>query len=170
VVTDLAEIRRLATCKETENLDFRRYLKAHSCPEEPFHVLASEIEKQIDCRQCANCCRHTVVTVTEADIGAIAGYLKMPVREVVRLYTTTGPSGPSERILNHTGEACTFLDGNLCMIYEARPRVCRDFPHASLRARSLGGRMESLCRRASICPIAFNAIERYKQLIGYRSC
>ncbi len=169
VVTDVAETGRLAERNQAEYLHFRRYLRTRLCPDEPFRILAKEVERQIDCTQCANCCRHLIVNVTDADIGAIAAYLNVPTEAVVRLYTTADPAAPSRRILINTREACTFLDGNLCVIYEARPRACREFPHASLRARSLGGRLESLCNRAALCPIVYNTIELYKKRIGYRA-
>ncbi len=168
MVTDLKEIRRLSESSEAENVHFRRYLKAHHCSEEPLHAIAGEIEKQIDCTQCANCCRKGEVPATDADIVAIAHYLNVPVSEVIRLYTARDASDPARRILVNTGGACTFLDGNLCVIYDARPRACREFPYASHHERSLGGRMASLCRWASDCPIVFNALERYKELIGYK--
>lgn len=168
MVTDLEEIRRIAERKEAENVHFRRYLKAHHCPEEPFHVIASEVEKAIDCTQCANCCRHGAVTVTDADIEAVAAYLNIPASEVVRLHTAPDPAEPGQRILINTGNACTFLDGSLCVIYDARPRSCREFPYASHRERSLGGRMESLGKWVPLCPIVFNSMERYKELIGYK--
>src|SRR4051794_30843307 len=54
VLTDLVEIRRLGTSKEAENQDFRRYLSAHHHPVEPFQILATEIQRQVDCTACAN--------------------------------------------------------------------------------------------------------------------
>src|ERR1700680_2665798 len=40
VVTDLVEIRRLGEEKEEENLEFRRYLKAHPHADRLFHQVA----------------------------------------------------------------------------------------------------------------------------------
>lgn len=32
----------------------------------------------------------------------------------------------------HKGAACPFLDANnLCMIYETRPQICRDYPQGA---------------------------------------
>jgi hypothetical protein len=53
------------------------------------------------------------------------------------------------------------------MIYEVRPKTCRDFPHVSIGAHSLGSRPSSLARWAALCPIIFNALESYKHLTGY---
>jgi Fe-S-cluster containining protein len=78
------------------------------------------------------------------------------------------PRDGAEDCLN-SGEECVFLDGNLCMIYESRPKTCRNFPHVALGTHLLGGRPSSLARWAALCPIIYNALERYKHLTGYHS-
>jgi Fe-S-cluster containining protein len=168
VLTDLVEIRRLGTSKEPENQDFRRYLSAHHHRIEPFQILAAEIQKQIDCTACANCCRCSTVTVDYLEIETIARHLQCDVQHVMRQYTIADPDSLTTRVLKNTPQGCVFLDGNLCTIYESRPKACRDFPHVALSTRSLGARFSSLCRWASSCPIIYNALESYKHLVGYR--
>lgn len=167
VVTDLAEVFRLGTAKAEENLDFRRYLSAKHHADKTFQILASEVQKQVDCTACANCCRHSVVPVTKREIQTIAEYLGATGAAVTRLYTVPDPDAPARRILKSSMEGCVFLDGNLCMIYEVRPKACRDFPHIAVGTHSLGGRQSSLGRWAALCPIIFNALESYKHLTGY---
>ena len=167
MVTDLSEVFRLGTAKAGENLGFRRYLSAHHYTDRPFQILASEVQQQVDCTACANCCRHSVVSVNKLEIQNIAEQLGSTPEAITRLYTRPDPDAPALRILLNTGEGCVFLDGNLCMIYEARPESCRTFPHVGVGTRSLGGRPSSLARWAALCPIIFNALERYKRLTGY---
>jgi uncharacterized protein len=166
VVTDLAEVFRLGTAKAEENLDFRRYLSAHHYPEKPFQILASDVQREVDCTACANCCRHAVVSVTKWEIEIIAAYLGATPEETARLYTAPDPDAPALRTLLNS-EGCVFLDGNLCMIYEARPKACRDFPHVAAGTHSLGGRPSSHARWAALCPIIYNALEAYKHVTGY---
>ena len=168
VVTDLAEVFRLGTAKAEENLDFRRYLSAKHHADKTFQILASEVQKQVDCTACANCCRHSVVPVSKREIETIAEYLGATREAVTRLYTVADSDAPARRILRSSMEGCIFLDGNLCMIYEARPKTCRDFPHVAVGTHSLGGRSSSLGRWAALCPIIFNALENYKHLTGFR--
>jgi len=167
VVTDLAEVFRLGTAKVNENLAFRRYLSAHHYSDRPFQILASEVQQHVDCTACANCCRHSVVSVNKSEIEKIAGHIGTTSETVARLYTVPDPDAPALRILRNSGQGCVFLDGNLCMIYEARPKTCRDFPHVAVGKHSLGSRQSSLARWAPLCPIIFNALEAYKHVAGY---
>jgi Fe-S-cluster containining protein len=162
VVTDLVEIRGLTKGREAENLRFRRYVRNHHQDEGAFRVLAKEVEAQIDCTRCANCCRQTVVEVSDLEIAKIAGYLGMEPAEVIRLYTTIDdPDARGTRVIINRRNGCTFLDGNLCTVYDARPEACRRFPHLVNAQRSLGSRMASIFRRASYCPIVYNTLEAY---------
>jgi uncharacterized protein len=167
VVTDPAEVRRLSETKEAENLAFRRYLHDHHYSDEPFHVIAAEVEKEIDCKQCANCCRQTVVSVSAAEIQEIARYLRVDAADVARTSLEADARFPHEVFLRNGVEGCVFLDGNLCMIYEARPRVCREFPHLRGIKRSPATAMDAVCRRSAICPIVYNALEEYKHQLGF---
>jgi Fe-S-cluster containining protein len=54
---------------------------------------------------------------------------------------------------------CPLLDGNLCRVYEARPRTCREYPHLhnDFRAHSMARIQDTF-----ICPIVFNVVEGLK--------
>ena len=168
MVTDLAEVFRLGTAKVKENLAFRRYLSAHHYTGRPFQILASEVQQHVDCTACANCCRHSLVSVNKSELEKIAGHIGTTSEAVTRLYTVPDPDAPALRILRNSEEGCVFLDGNLCRIYKARPEACRDFPHVAVGKHSLGSRQSSLARWAPLCPIIFNALEAYKHVAGYQ--
>jgi Fe-S-cluster containining protein len=167
VVTDLAEVFRLGSAKAEENLAFRRYLRARHYSETPFQVLASELQQRMNCTACANCCRYSIVPVTKPEIESIAQHLRITPLEAVRLYTVPDPGAPALRNLLSSSEGCVFLDGNLCMVYEARPETCRKFPHIAAGTHSLGSRPASLAHWAALCPIIYNALEIYKHITGF---
>jgi uncharacterized protein len=167
VVTDLAEVFRLGSEKAEENLAFRRHLSAHHVGEEAFQILASDIQQQMDCTSCANCCRYSIVPVSKPEVESIAARIGVTAETVVRTYTVPDPGAPNSRILLNSSRGCVFLDGNLCTIYEARPKACRDFPHVAIGIHTLGSRLSSHARWASLCPIIYNALEEFKRLTGY---
>jgi Fe-S-cluster containining protein len=167
VVTDLAEVFRLGTAKVHENLAFCRHLHDRHVPDKPFQILANEVQQQVDCTECANCCRNSEVTVSKAEIDRIASYLDVSPETVIRLYTAAESEGSERRVLASFSDACVFLDGNLCMIYEARPKTCRDFPHVAVGSHTLGGRLASHARWAALCPIIYNTLEVYKRRTGF---
>ena len=84
MVTDLVQIKRLGEKKQVENERFRRYLKRHNFPELKFRRVAEEIESEIDCRACANCCRVAETDVTERDIDRLSRYLGLTPQRVRR--------------------------------------------------------------------------------------
>ena len=168
VTIDLVEIRERTAANREQNLAFCRYVHEHRHRIEEFQEIASRVQREIDCTACANCCRQTVVGVGPAEIGAIAGYLGMDEDLAMHRYTRPDPEDSQARVLKNEHNACVFLDGNLCTIYDVRPRACRDFPHVAPHCHSLGGRLSSLCRKAEICPIVYNAFEQYKERLGFR--
>jgi Fe-S-cluster containining protein len=159
---------RLGTAKAEENIAFRRYLAKHHHSDKPFQILANEIQQHVDCTACANCCRYSIVPVTQAEIEVIAAHLGETPETVTHLYTDPDPDSQLTRLLKSSPDACVFLDNNLCMIYEARPKPCREFPHIAIGTNSLGSRASSHARWAALCPILYNAIEEHKHLTGYR--
>lgn len=167
MVTDLAEVARLGAERAAENLEFRRWLTAHHVPESEFQMIATEVESRIDCRICANCCRHSVVPVDESELESIAREVGSPVEQTRHRYTVADEEEPSRRVLRLTENGCVFLEGSLCLIYAARPRTCREFPHVHAGDHTLGARTESHGRWAALCPIIFNALEEQKRRRGF---
>ena len=165
MLTDLVQIRRLGEKKRGENERFRRFLKSHSFPDRRFRRMAEDIEAQIDCQVCANCCRVATVKLSERDIEKLARFLGLPARQFVREYTVT--SEEEGLILKRSGQGCVFLDGTECTAYEARPQTCEGFPHLVRGAGSIASRMWQFIDRACYCPIVYNAIEAYKQVTGF---
>ena len=168
VVTDLGEVFRLGTEKAGENLAFRRFLANHHYPSGPFQIIAQEVQSHVDCTVCANCCRHGEVAVSGEDIAAIARHLGTTVDEVERLYLVGVAGAPAQHELRSTDAGCVFLDGTLCLIYEARPKACREFPHVATGSHTLGSRRSSQDRWVTLCPILYNAVEEYKRVTGFR--
>jgi uncharacterized protein len=167
VLTDLVQIRQLGEKKQVENEKFRRYLKRHNFPELKFRRVAEEIESEIDCRACANCCKVAETDVTKRDIERLSRYLGITPRQFILEYTTESAFDQKEPILRRRESGCIFLDGNDCTIYDARPDTCRDFPHLIRGAGSFESRMWQMVDRATYCPIVYNSLEAFKVMVKF---
>jgi hypothetical protein len=166
MLTDLVEIGRLGEKKREENLRFRRHLKTHGLNERRFRRIAEQIEEQIDCTVCANCCKVATARLTKRDVERLARHLRVKPGALLRDYSET--SEEEGLILRRTTAGCVFLDGTACTVYEERPASCRDFPHLVRGAGSLVSRMWEMPDRACYCPIVYNALEAYKVEAAFR--
>lgn len=166
MITDLVQIRRLGEQKRAENERFRKHIKTHDFPERKFRKMAEEIEAQIDCTQCASCCRSATVQVMERDIEKLARFLRVTPAAFVRDYTQPGEDGTD--LKKQANGDCIFLSGNECTVYDVRPSNCEDFPHLVRGKGSIAFRMWQFIDRACYCPIVYNALEAYKDEVHFR--
>jgi uncharacterized protein len=166
MITDLVQIARLGEQKRRENERFRRYIKTHNYVERRLKLIAQEIEDQIDCPECANCCRVATAKVTERDAAKLAKFLGLKIEAFVEQYTRL--DDVDGRVLNHSPETgCVFLDGNECTVYDARPNACELFPHTVKGEGSRASRMWQYIDRACYCPIVYNTMEAWKEETGF---
>ena len=166
MITDLVQIRRLGEKKRDENFRFRRWIKSHDFVERQFRRAAEEVHAQIDCRQCAECCRVTEVEITERDIEHLMRYLRVTRAQFMERYTAKGED--DTLILKRTPQGCVFLEGNDCTVYDARPADCERFPHLLRGNGSVAFRMWQFVDRATYCPIVYNWMEQVKGLTNFR--
>ena len=167
MITDLVQIRLLGEKKRAENERFRRHMKSHDHTDRILRRIAEGIEEQIDCTECANCCKVATAVVSERDVERLARYLRIPVARFLAEYTVE--SEEEGRILKRTDETgCVFLDGLECTVYEARPDTCQRFPHLVRGAGSIASRMWQFIDRACYCPIVYNALEAFKDELRFR--
>lgn len=102
-----------------------------------------------NCNKCPGyCCSYPNIELAEGDLERLAAHLGMTEAEVRKRHTAKstaeddGESGVNgkngkerKRALKHAddeyfGTICAFLDQETrqCTIYEARPKICREFP------------------------------------------
>jgi len=167
VITDLVQIRLLGEKKREENLRFRRHMKSHDHSDRILRRIAEGIEQEIDCTQCANCCRMATAKVTERDVQRLARHFRVKPQRIMSDYVVPDDEEGSILRRRENGE-CVFLSGNLCTVYEARPDVCRRYPHLVRGEGSIASRMWSMVDRASVCPIVYNSLEAFKEALRFR--
>lgn len=89
-------------------------------------ILHEKSFKDVDCLQCANCCKTTPAMVTKEDVNRISKVLNMSAKNFIKTYVLEDINGE----LSFKTVPCVFLkDNNECSIYEVRPKACRAYPH-----------------------------------------
>ncbi|MEO0469969.1 MAG: YkgJ family cysteine cluster protein [Bacteroidota bacterium] len=114
-----------------------------------------EVFEEIDCLDCANCCKTTSPVFTDRDIDRIARHLRMRPAEFVEQYLHLDEE--NDYVLNEA--PCPFLlADNCCMIYDVRPKACREYPHTN---RKRFHQVIGLTKKnAEICPATFEIVKR----------
>lgn len=80
------------------------------------------------CRRCGTCCRwEGYVYLTDQDVDRLSHHLGLDVGEFTEGYTRIGENRRALSLIDKEDGSCVFLSGNLCGVYPARPRQCREF-------------------------------------------
>jgi Fe-S-cluster containining protein len=158
LITNLAQIETIATHKEAENIQFKDYLKSidTNVIDRLVLQLVQQIEPQIDCTQCGNCCKTLMINVTKTEADHLALYLEQSRIEFDEKYLEKSTNG---MIFINT-IPCHFLKNNKCTIYNYRFEGCREFP--GLHLPKFTQRLFTIFMHYNRCPIVFNVIEELK--------
>jgi Fe-S-cluster containining protein len=115
----------------------------------------NQVFEEIDCLECANCCKTTPAILTTSDIKRIARHIDLPPKTFKHRYVLEDLDGE----LSFKSVPCVFLrEDNKCSIYEVRPESCRDYPHTASGA--FKKRLQIHRENMDICPAAFEIIRR----------
>lgn len=114
-----------------------------------------EAFEQIDCLQCANCCKNYSPRFKMPDIKRISKYLRMKEAQFIDTYLFLDPEG--DYVLQ--SHPCPFLGAdNKCDIYDERPRDCARYPYTDedvlLKQPNL------TLKNATVCPATHYVMER----------
>ncbi len=125
-----------------------------------FYQTLNEVERKIDCTQCANCCKVFHVGLHEEEIKRLADIKHTEYKDFVQQYVSIEhPTGIHFLKLN----PCIFLSNNLCTIYEQRPQACIHFPHPA--SMDVKHNIRRVLKNYTVCPIIFNTIEHCKKRV-----
>jgi Fe-S-cluster containining protein len=159
---DLHTIERVAKEKEEENWEFRSFLKQLDIEIEKLDAIVrqvtAEVTSQIDCTECGNCCKRVRPELDKEDITRFAKGLKISVEDLRDKYLIQNEDTGSNQIFNSL--PCPFLENNMCMNYECRPKACASYPH--LDKDEFVFRVWGVIENYAICPIVFNVYNQLK--------
>ncbi len=113
--------------------------------------------EKIDCLECANCCKSISPIIIDRDIDRIAKHLKMKRSELIDQYFEIDED--EDYVFRET--PCPFLmPDNYCMIYEVRPRACREYPHTD--RKRFYQILNLTYRNSFVCPAVYEVLETLK--------
>lgn len=145
---------------EKETRSFFKSIRKNKIREldDTVHALHKEAFDEINCLDCANCCRTLGPRLTDRDIEKIAQAMRLKPHEVVEQYLKVDED--NDYVFREM--PCPFLcSDNYCSIYENRPKACREYPHTD-RKKFIQIQALSI-KNAETCPAVFRILEELKQ-------
>jgi Fe-S-cluster containining protein len=116
--------------------------------------------KDVNCMECANCCKTMTPTFTKGDIDRIAKHTGMTRKEFRDKWLVKEEESGD---WVNTTQPCQFLDGNICSIYEVRPVDCAEFPHHNKKPFDLYN--DTFKNNLIHCPATMTLVDRLKKRI-----
>lgn len=149
---DLEFYKNQALQKQKEHKKFLENLKKK--PPKNLDYLVQEIHdevfQEIDCLQCANCCKTTGPLYTEKDIERISKFLKMKASDFEAKFLKIDED--NDKVLQNL--PCFFLShDNACQIYDVRPKACREYPHTDRKKICQINNL--MLKNTMICPATY---------------
>jgi len=158
---DPEKLRQEAQNKSKENKAFLTRLRKKKPKDldDQTHQLHHEVFEYADCLTCANCCKSISPIIIDRDIDRMARHLKMKPSAVIEQYLELDDEGDYV----YRTSPCPFLmPDNYCMIYEVRPRACREYPHTD---RKRFFQITNLTyRNTFVCPAVFDVVDKLKPI------
>ncbi|MDY0089685.1 MAG: YkgJ family cysteine cluster protein [Flavobacteriaceae bacterium] len=159
---ELNQLKNFAKDKNPENKKFFEKLKKKP-PKNLDYIMQNLHDdefRKTNCLECANCCKTTGPLFTTADIERISKHFRQKPQQFIEQYLRVDED--NDYVLQSV--PCVFLDNeNYCLIYDVRPKACREFPHTD---RKKFQQISNLTlKNVAICPAAYNIVEEMKKRI-----
>jgi Fe-S-cluster containining protein len=156
---DLEIFRKESTRKAAENKKFLNSLK-RSDPrdlDDRFHTAHDEIFAEINCLDCANCCKTTSPIFYQTDIERVSRAVGMKPGAFIEKYLRIDED--KDYVLKSA--PCPFLDSdNYCTVYDSRPKACREYPHTD--RKKMIQVLDLAMRNTMVCPAVLRIVEKLK--------
>ncbi len=129
------------------------------------HKLVASVDKSVwidvDCKECANCCKSMTPTFTAKDVKRISAHLGMTASAFKEKWLEKDPDN-GDWVNKST--PCQFLGkDNLCTIYDVRPSDCAEFPHHNKKPFDLYN--DTFIQNLDYCPATFTLVNRLRKKV-----
>ncbi len=155
----LSELRdkALKLAPETKSLFAKLKKKKPKNLDTTVHQLHDQVFEEINCLDCANCCKSISPTLYDKDIERLAKHFRIKPSKFIDEYLYVDNDG--DYVFKQT--PCPFLlPDNYCMVYESRPKACREYPHTD--RKKIYQILDLTLKNTEICPAVFDLVELLK--------
>lgn len=122
------------------------------------HHAHEEVFEEIDCLSCANCCKKLGPRLSDSDIKRLAKFLKIKPAKFIDKYLRVD----EDNDFVFKSMPCPFLmPDNYCMVYEVRPKACREYPHTD--RKRFYQILDLTQKNVETCPAVYEVVERIKE-------
>lgn len=139
--------------------EFLKWLNKHAPAniDTLMHELHNDVFEEVDCLECANCCKTVGPAIKDVDIDRLSKHMRIKPSKLIEQYMEMD----DENDYIFRSHPCPFLmDDNYCTVYEARPKACREYPHTDRRrAMQL---LQIHKKNIECCPAVFEVFKRLK--------
>lgn len=118
--------------------------------------------EEIDCLDCANCCKVMTPTFTKSDLSRISAHFNMSEKAFYDKWLKTDEDNGDK--VNRI-QPCQFLnlETNMCNIYAIRPEDCAKFPHFHKKPFADFNHIHK--QNIEYCPATFKFISKLQEKI-----
>lgn len=162
---DLSSFNEIASTRAKSNKRFLSSIKKSNPRkvDDAFHRLHEEVFEEVDCLQCANCCKTTSPIFYQTDIARASKALRMKPGYFIEKYLRIDED--KDFVLKSS--PCAFLDSeNYCSIYESRPKACREYPHTN--RKKMVQITDLTYKNTLVCPAVLEIVERLKNVLSHK--
>jgi uncharacterized protein len=142
--------------------EFLKWLQKNAPPhiDRLVHELHDDLFDEIDCLDCANCCKTVGPAIKDVDIERLSKYLKIKPSKLIEQYMEID----DEQDYVFRSHPCPFLcNDNYCSVYEGRPKACREYPHTD--RRRVMQLIQLHKKNIECCPVVFELFNRLKSTL-----
>ena len=120
-----------------------------------------QVWKELNCLDCANCCKTMSPTYTKKDVQRIASHLGMTEKAFREKWLYKDKTGD----WMNKKQPCQFLDlsTNMCNIYSVRPSDCAGFPHHT--KKKMVDYMHMYKQNIEYCPATYRVVEKIMERV-----
>ncbi len=120
-----------------------------------------QIFTEIDCLECANCCKSIPPIINQTDANRIARFLRIKPTAFMEQYTRVDEDG--DLVMRQS--PCPFLGADhYCSVYDVRPKSCRAYPHTEGHAFPENLKLHPV--NAVYCPAVYYILHEMKHRFG----